>query len=385
MLRVGLTGGIGAGKSTVARRLRELGAVVVDADVLARRVVEPGSEGLTAVVAAFGAGVLTADGALDRPALGRVVFADEAARARLNAILHPRIAALTAREVEAAPAGAVVVHDVPLLVENGLGPTYQLVVVVDAPAQERVRRLVGERGMEPDDARARLAAQAGDDARRAAADVLLDNGGPPGRVLAAVDELWRDRLVPFEANLRAGRPAPRPGRAVLVDPDPTWAAQALRVMGRVARVAGPRALRVDHIGSTSVPGLLAKDVLDVQVVVPDLGVAGELADDLAQAGLVRRYGEWWDSAADGGRLPKTFAANADPERAVNCHVRPEGSPAWREVLTFRDRLRADPALAAEYAALKQRLAAAPHASLDAYAEAKTPFVRRVLAGADRQE
>ncbi len=380
MLRVGLTGGIGAGKSTVAGRLRELGAVVVDADILARRVVEPGSEGLAAVVAAFGTGVLTADGALDRPALGRLVFADEAARGRLNAILHPRIAALTAREVEAAPADAVVVHDVPLLVENGLGPNYQLVLVVDAPAAERVRRLVGDRGMEPDDARARLAAQAGDDARRAAADVLLDNGGPRGGVLAAVDSLWRDRLVPFEANLRAGRPAPRPRQAVLVDPDPTWAAQAGRVIARVRRVAGPRALRVDHIGSTSVPGLLAKDVLDVQVVVPDLAAAEQVADDLAEAGLVRREGDWWDSAADGGRLPKAMAQNADPGRAVNCHVRPEASPGWREVLTFRDRLRADDALAVEYAALKQRLAAAPHDSVDAYAEAKTPFVRRVLAG-----
>jgi dephospho-CoA kinase len=385
VLRVGLTGGIGAGKSTVAGRLRELGAVVVDADVLARRAVEPGSEGLAEVVAAFGPAVLTEDGALDRPALGRVVFADEAARGRLNAILHPRVAALTAREVAAAPAGAVVVHDVPLLVENGLGPNYQLVIVVDAPAQERVRRLVGERGMEPDDARARLAAQAGDDERRAAADVLLDNGGPQGDVLVAVEELWRDRLVPFEANLRAGRPAPRPGHAVLVAPDPGWPAQAARVMARVARVAGARAQRIDHIGSTSVPGLPAKDVLDVQVVVPDLRVAGELADDLAEAGLVRRDGEWWDSAADGGRLLKAMAQNADPGRAVNCHVRTEASPAWREVLTFRDRLHADGSLAAEYAALKQRLAAAPHDSIDAYAEAKTPFVRRVLAGADHEE
>jgi len=385
VLRVGLTGGIGAGKSTVARALARLGAVVVDADRLARRVVEPGSPGLGAVVEAFGPGVLAADGSLDRPALGALVFSDDAARDRLNGILHPRIAELTAREVAAAPADAVVVHDVPLLVENGLGANYQLVLVVAAPVEERVRRLVRDREMAEQEARARIAAQADDDARAAAADVLLDNGGNRDRVLLAVGRLWHDRLVPFEANVRAARVAPRPGRAVLVDPDPTWPEQAARALARVARVAGSRALRMDHIGSTSVPGLIAKDVLDLQVVVADLDAAGRLADDLTVAGLVRQGGEWWDSAEDGGRLLKAMAMNADPGRAVNCHVRPEASPAWRETLAFRERLRADPALADEYARLKRQLAAAPHDSIDAYAEAKTPFVRRVLAGADREE
>jgi dephospho-CoA kinase len=156
-------------------------------------------------------------------------------------------------------------------------------------------------------------------------------------------------------------------------------------MARVRRAAGDRALRVDHIGSTSVPGLAAKDVIDVQVVVPDLEVAGRVAEDLRDAGLVRREGEWWDSAEDGGRLLKAMAMNADPGRPVNCHVRPEASPAWREALALRDRLRADPALAAEYERLKRRLASELHESIDAYAEAKTPFVRRVLAGADREE
>ncbi len=147
MLRVGLTGGIGAGKSTVSAELASSGAVVVDADQLARRVVEPGSPGLAEVVEAFGSGVLRADGTLDRPALARVAFADDASRRRLNAILHPRIAELTLRETAAAPPDAVVVHDVPLLVENGLAPNYQLVLVVTAPADERVRRLVVDRGL----------------------------------------------------------------------------------------------------------------------------------------------------------------------------------------------------------------------------------------------
>src|SRR5918911_155603 len=174
MLRVGLTGGIAAGKSTAARVLAALGALVVDADVLARRVVEPGTPGLAAVVAAFGDGVLQPDGSLDRAALARVAFADEASRSRLNAVLHPRIAELATKELAAAPPDAVVVHDVPLLVENGLAPHYQLVLVVLAPEAERVRRLLAERGMTEAETRARIAAQADDERRVGAADVLLD-------------------------------------------------------------------------------------------------------------------------------------------------------------------------------------------------------------------
>jgi dephospho-CoA kinase len=388
VLRVGLTGGIGAGKSTVARTMADLGAVVVDADVLARRVVEPGTPGLAAVVAEFGNVVLRPDGSLDRAGLARVAFADETARGRLNAIVHPRVAELTAREIALAPPDAVVVHDVPLLVENGLGADYHLVLVVTAPEDERVRRLV-ERGMSASQARARMAAQADDDRRAAAADVLLDNGGHPDRLREQVEGLWDERLVPFEANLRAGRPAPRAERAILAAADPTWPAQAARVMARVERAAGAAALRIDHVGSTSVPALIAKDVLDVQVVTPDLDRAFAVADALREAGLVRREGEWWDSAADGGYLPKAMAQNADPARAVNCHVRPEESPAWREALRLRDRLRTHPDAAAEYAELKQRLAAAPHESVDAYAQAKTPWIRALLALAekdrDRQE
>ncbi|WP_432515269.1 dephospho-CoA kinase [Kineococcus sp. SYSU DK001] len=235
MLRVGLTGGIGAGKSTVSRLLTGLGAVLVDADVLAREVVAPGTPGLAAVVAEFGSGVLAADGALDRPALGRVVFADPRRRAALNAIVHPLVAARR-RELRAAAAeDAVVVEDVPLLVETGAAPGYPLVVVVDADAAERERRLVAERGMDPADARARIAAQAGDGERRAAADVLLPNPrrepGRPDPLPALVERLWRERLLPFEAGLRAGRPGPVP------DGEPT-AADARRVLARLEAAAG---------------------------------------------------------------------------------------------------------------------------------------------------
>ena len=381
MLLLGLTGGIGAGKSTVARRLALRGAVVVDADVIARDVVAPGTPGLAEVVTAFGNGVLAADGSLDRPALGRVVFADAAARARLTAITHPRIAVRTRELVDAAAPDAVVVHDVPLLVENRMGDRYHLVVVVAAPEQERLRRLVHDRGMTEQDARARMAAQAGDDERTAAADVLLDNAGAPEAVAAAVDELWDRRIGPFEVNLRRGLPAPRPQHAVLVPPDPSWAQQGERLRTRVLHALRGTALRVDHIGSTSVPGLAAKDVLDLQVVVAELDAAAAAGQALAAAGLVRRTdGTWWDTLLDGTgrRVEKVLAVNADPGRAVNCHVRVMASPAWRETLLLRNWLRADPAATQEYSALKDRLAAAPHASIDEYAGSKTPWLTQAL-------
>lgn len=192
-VRVGLTGGIAAGKSAAARRFAERGAVVVDHDALAREVVEPGSEGLAAVVEAFGTDVLRPDGALDRPVLGRLVFGDDAARARLEAIVHPRVRALShEREEQARAAGTpVVVHDVPLLVETGQADAFDLVVVVDAPVDVRVRRLVEGRGMSEPDARARIAAQADDDDRREAADVVLDGSGDVQHLAAEVDLLWQ--------------------------------------------------------------------------------------------------------------------------------------------------------------------------------------------------
>ena len=176
-MRVGLTGGVASGKSTVAALLRELGAVVVDSDVLAREVVEPGTPGLAAVVEAFGPGVLTADGALDRPALGAVVFGDEAARRRLEAILHPLIRARAAELEAAAPEGTVVVHDIPLLVETGQADRFDAVLVVDVPVETQVERMVRDRGMSREDALARVAAQADRDQRLAAATHVVDNTG----------------------------------------------------------------------------------------------------------------------------------------------------------------------------------------------------------------
>lgn len=382
MLRVGLTGGIGAGKSTVARRLDELGATLVDADRIAREVVEPGTPGLDAVVAEFGAGVLAADGSLDRPRLGAIVFDDESRRQALNAIVHPLVFRSRQELVDQAGPDAVVVEDIPLLVENDLAAAYHLVIVVHAPEDVRVRRLSAARGMTHDDIRSRMRAQAGDDERRAAADVWIDNSDAPGQTVAAVDDVWHERLVPFEANLRAGTRAPRPPHAVIDDPDPSWPDQARRIIERIRRVAGERAVRVDHIGSTSVPGLAAKDVIDVQVVVADLPVGATVADELRDAGLVRMPDRWWDVGRDGREWDKHLACNADPGRAVNCHIRPESSPTWRDALLLRDWLRATPSGVGEYAQLKRHLAAQPHETIDHYADTKTPWINAALTRAD---
>jgi dephospho-CoA kinase len=195
VLRIGLTGGIGSGKSTVSRLLAERGAVIIDADVIAREVVEPGTPGLAAVVEAFGPAVLTADGSLDRPALAQVVFGDPEARARLDGIVHPLVRARATELAAAAPSDAVVVHDVPLLAETGQASTYDLVVVVEADPGTRIARLV-QRGLTAEDARARIAVQATDEERRAIADVLLDNGGPPDQLAAQVDRFWTERVAP---------------------------------------------------------------------------------------------------------------------------------------------------------------------------------------------
>ncbi|HEX6402224.1 MAG TPA: dephospho-CoA kinase [Pseudonocardiaceae bacterium] len=382
MLRVGLTGGIGSGKSMVAARLARCGAWIIDSDRIAREVVAFGTPGLRAVVDEFGDEILGRDGTLDRPALAARVFDDDAARGRLNAIVHPLVAARSTELVAAAPPDAIVVHDIPLLVENHMAARFQLVVVVHTDAAVRLRRLVEQRGMTPQDAAARIAAQATDAQRQAAADVWLDNSASPQHTFAAVDRLSAQRLVPFEANLRHRRAAERPRSPVLVAPDASWPHQARRLIARIARILGGRAHRIDHIGSTAVPGLDAKDVLDVQVVVAGLAGAAQLADDLIGTGLVRRHGRWWDNARDGTAWDKAVATNADPGRAVNCHIRPADSPAWREALLLRDWLRAHPSGVVDYAHLKHRLAAQRWDSTDAYAQAKTPFIRGAL---DRAE
>jgi dephospho-CoA kinase len=299
VLTVGLSGGIGSGKSAVSSRLRARGAVVVDADALSREVVAPGTPGLAAVVAEFGSGVLLPDGSLDRPALGRRVFADAEARRRLEGIVHPLVGRRTTELIAAAPPDAVLVHDVPLLVEKRMGPAYHLVVIVGAPDETRVARLTGLRGMPEADARARIAAQADDTARRAAADVWLDNSGDLAALDAGVDALWRERLVPYEENVRLRRPAPAPAEPRPYDP--AWPAQAERLGARLALVTGGS---VRHVGPTAVRGEAAPDVLDLELIVP---AGGEADGVLADAGFPSA-GERLHGSADPGRPARVHLA-----------------------------------------------------------------------------
>jgi dephospho-CoA kinase len=189
-MRVGLTGGVASGKSTVSAILAELGAVVIDADALAREVVARGTPGLEAVVAEFGPEVLTPEGDLDRPATGRLVFGDEAARRRLEAIVHPLvIERMAALEAEAG-ADDVVVHDIPLLAEGGRADTFDAVVVVDAPRDLQMERMVGDRGWTREDAESRIAAQATREQRRAIATHVIDNNGTLEDLRARVEEVF---------------------------------------------------------------------------------------------------------------------------------------------------------------------------------------------------
>ncbi|MFS2089350.1 dephospho-CoA kinase [Paenarthrobacter nicotinovorans] len=379
MLKIGLTGGIASGKSVVASRLRELGALLIDADVIARQVVEPGTPGLEQVVEAFGPGILDHDGGLDRPKLGSIVFREPAQREILNAIVHPLVRKSAAAIMNGAGAGDIVVQDIPLLVETGQGSTFHLVLVVDAPDELRVQRMVELRGMTPEDARSRMAAQASRAERQAAADVILDNSGSREDLLAAVDALWERRLVPFAENIKSGVRAPRTDGPVLVAPNGEWARQAERLAARVALAAPDAILAVDHIGSTSVPGLAAKDVIDLQLTVRDLETADRISPLLGAAGFPAVQHVRGDTPKPSHPSPeswqKRFHANADPGRAVNLHVRKAGSPGWYYALLFRDWLRADPAARAEYEAHKRGLVGAHAGDKDsaAYAEAKEPW------------
>ncbi len=378
VLRVGLTGGIGSGKSTVARRLAERGALLIDADVLARKVVEPGSPGLQAVVATFGLEVLNAGGALDRARLAGLVFADDDARRRLNAIVHPLVRQRTAELLAEAPRGAVVVNDVPLLVETGLAPSYHLALVVEAPAEQRIARVAVERGMPPEDAAARIAAQAGDDERRQAADVVLPNGGSRGDLTGAVDRLWDDRIATYAENLRLGRTAGSPW-AVIVAYDPDWPRQFRRLAERLEHAVP--GLQVEHIGSTAVPDLAAKDIIDLQLTVPSLDRADAIGPALADAGFPATPSMFDRAQPLPGRWPKRFHGSADPGRPAHLHLRVAGSPGWRFALLFRDWLRAQPVERSAYEQVKRRLAAEHPLRAD-YAEAKEPWFDAALPQAE---
>ncbi|MET9230497.1 dephospho-CoA kinase [Lentzea sp. NPDC003310] len=370
MLRVGLTGGIGSGKSTIARLLADNGAVVIDADKLAREVLEPGTDGLAEVVKAFGEDVLHEDGTLNRAALAAKAFATEEARQTLNGITHPRIGALTGQRMAEAAEDAIVVHDIPLLVERDMAAVYHLVIVVHADPATRLERLVTSRGMDRRDAENRIAAQATDEQRRAVADVWLDNSGEVPDVTA----LW-DRLVGFEKNVRTRSYAS--SSPIVVPYDERWPAQARRLARRISLAAGGR--HVEHIGSTAVPGLAAKDVLDFQLAVEDMEAADDLREALAQAGFPY-VGPYEDTPHGEGVWDKRLHAGADPGRRVNLHLRVEGAANWRWAADFRDWLRHDVAAREEYANLKLELSQrfVGDAGAFAYGEAKEPWMEAAV-------
>lgn len=356
------------------------GGIVVDGDVIAREVVEPGTEGLAALVAAFGEDILLPDGSLNRPALAAVAFSDEEKRKTLNGIVHPLVGKRRAELIDAAPVGSVVVEDIPLLVESQMAPLFPLVVMVHADEDVRVARLVEHRGFSEADARARIAAQATVEQRQAVADVWLDNHGSADELAAAARELWEQRIVPFARNVQAGVPASVV--PAVVSYDETWPEQARRIVARLNTACGHRAVRVDHIGSTAVPGLDAKDVIDIQVTVTSLEVADELAGPLLTAGYPRVADITEDVAHsdDKALWQKRFHASADPGRPTNVHIRVDGWPGQQFALLFPAWIAANPDERVEYLALKHDAMAAAPADSGEYADAKEPW----LAGAYRR-
>ncbi|WP_423181477.1 dephospho-CoA kinase [Arthrobacter sp. NyZ413] len=382
MLKIGLTGGIASGKSLVSARLKELGATLIDADVLAREVVEPGTRGLARIIAEFGEDIVDAAGQLDRARLGSIVFAEPDRREVLNGIVHPLVREKASALLSMAKPGDIVVQDIPLLVETGQGSNFHLVLVVDAPEEERIRRMTSIRNMSAEEAVARMAAQAGRDERLAAADIVVDNSGSVEDVRDLIDKLWVERLEPFARNLASGHPAPRDGGPVLASPDVDWPVQAERLLARI-RKASPDVLSAEHIGSTAVSGLPAKDVIDLQVTVSSLEAADRLAPALGAAGFPLCESMDHDTPKppqlDPSAWIKRLHGNADPGRPANVHVRVLGSPGWRYALLFRDWLRANPESREAYAGLKRELAQAymsDHGTAG-YADAKEPWFTEV--------
>jgi GrpB-like predicted nucleotidyltransferase (UPF0157 family) len=200
--------------------------------------------------------------------------------------------------------------------------------------------------------------------------------------VAAVDELWTGRILPFAANLRDGRRAPRLRQPTLAAPDPTWPDQAARLIRRLRQAVGDRVLRIDHIGSTSVPGLPAKDLVDIQVAVTDLAVAEMVAQEARDAGFVHVSGAWFGLDRFGNEHPEHVLVDADPGRPVNANIRPVSAPVWRDALLFRDWLRANPAERDAYAVMKQALADQADTHVDTYSEAKMPWIHAALERAE---
>jgi dephospho-CoA kinase len=217
----------------------------------------------------------------------------------------------------------------------------------------------------------------------AEADIWLDGKGSAEQVTAAVHALWTDRLMPFEATLRAGRREPRRRQTMVLDPDPTWPSQASRLIARLRDSAGDSVIRIDHIGSTAVAGLPAREVLDIQLVVDDLGAAGRVAEAARPAGFVSVPGQWFGTDRYGTEHPEEVLVGADPGRPANLHIRPVWAPIWLETLLFRDWLRAHNHERDAYAAVKRELANRPAGDADAYRADRMPWIQAAMARAEQ--
>jgi dephospho-CoA kinase len=379
VLIVALTGGIGAGKSTVAQDLRGFGAVVIDADESARWVVRPGSSGLAEVVQVFGPTVLDGRGDLDRAALAQTVFSDATARMRLEAVIHPLVRAhmqeLTERARERG--ARLVVHDIPLLVESRLDLDYPLVVTVEADEDVRIRRLE-RRGLPVGQSQARMATQAIAEFRMSTADVVIDNNGDEAHLARVVHDLWAERLGPFAENI-AHHAGARMEGPVLSEWHRGWKDEASRALARIRHRLGPD-VSLHHIGSTSVVGLAAKDVIDLQVgVSDDSAIPSALSALDPDLGYVRSEDELVpdESYGPGGLSVKGLLRSADPGRRAHVHIRPVGGQAWRFNLLLRDYLRANDEDRFVYEDEKRRLADLHPGSTQDYADAKTHFMATI--------
>lgn len=389
-LSVAVTGGIGAGKSTVAQLLGESGFVVVDSDKLAREVVAPGTDGLRAVVDAFGPALLREDGSLDRAELATLVFGPDgdARRRQLEQIIHPLVRRRYDAVVRDSSPETVVVNDIPLVRERRVAAGFQLVVGVGvADEATRVGRLV-QRGLTEPDARARIAAQLDDGERRRLCDVWIDNGGDRAELTEAVAGLAR-RLRTFADNRAAGRTAGCPPVPQLVAADPRWPELGALLAARVSAATGRRCV---HIGSTSVPGLAATPTIDLQLEVNAAsGSDVEALDEaLAAAGFPRQPGQWRDQPLPGfvpatgavGGWAKQLHGNADPGQGINLYLRVRNSPGWYWNLLFPAWLRADAAARREYEALKRTLIE-QHDSVAEYSTGKDEWMRGAAPRAQR--
>ena len=334
---------------------RNAARIIVDGDVIAREVVQPGTEGLASLVEAFGDDILLPDGSLDRPALAAKAFRDDEARQKLNGIVHPLVGKRRAEIIAAVSEDAVVVEDIPLLVESGMAPLFPLVVVVHADVELRVRRLVEQRGMSEEDARARIAAQADDEQRRAVADIWLDNSGSPEDLVERARDVWNNRILPFAHNLsaasdRPGTGAIGAGRSDLARPGAAHrrpAEDGVRPQGvarrphRVDRGAGIRRQgrhrHPDHRRITG-GGRRTRRAVAVRRLPAHRAHHRRTSPRPMPAAPSTDY----DHSDDPALWRKRIHASADPGRPTNVHIRVDGWPNQQFALLFVDWLAANP-------------------------------------------